>query len=131
MSKSRYITSIVLALIVLVAVTVLLSIGLEQFGFEAVLVGYMLGAIAGELIFWDTLAVRLSGIIYRISGAIFLFWLSFLTSGSPLLIILSLFLFSPIVGAAGSVFLFATSVFMLLASISFPIHLFAYSRDLY
>ena len=131
MSKARYITAIVLMLITMIAVPAFFTNGFEEFDLECISIGFMLGSIAGELIFWDTLAVRISGILYRISGAIFLFWFGFITSGSPLLIILSLFLFSPIVGAAGSVFVFATSLFGLLAAISFPIHLFMYSRDLY
>ena len=131
MSKARYISAIVLAIGIMLGLIIAFACIDYGFDFEILLFGYALGAAVGELIFWESIARRIAVLIFRIAWMIFLFWGSMLISGSPLFFILALFLFSPLVGAAASVFLFGLSLFGLIAAFTFPIHIFVYSRYTY
>ena len=127
MYKGHYFTSLVTS----VATIILFAIFLTDWDFlTRLLLGYAVGAMVGELIFWDySLATRILKFLFRIVAIIFVFWFSWFGSG-PIGVILAFLLASPLFGAMGAVISFAFSIFIPLSAVLYPIHLFVYSRYL-
>ena len=127
MRKAHYFFSIFAA----VACIILFAIFLEDTEFILrIVLGYMVGAMLGELIFWDySLATRILKFLFRIAAIIFIFWIGWFGSGI-IGIIIAFLLASPLFAAIGAVLSFAFSVFIPLSAVLYPIHLITYGRDL-
>ena len=129
MSKSRYFTAIVVAIAIFVAFNVVFNAG--YFEFELLLVSYVVAAFVGDLIFG---LESVSGAIFlffiRWVPAIFMFWLSILLSG-VIGFIIGLLGISLCFSAIGFALGLAIGIPCLISSVTFIIHIFSYSRDLY
>jgi len=124
MSKVRYFLSVAVSVATLVLFLVLLT---DWDFLMRLIIGYMMGAIMGELVFWDySLATRILKLLLRIVAIIFVFWIGWFGSGL-VGIIIGFVLATPLFSAMGAVFSFAMSLFIPLSAILFPIHLVSYA----
>lgn len=129
MSKSRYFTAIIVAIAIFIAFNV--AFNAEYFEFELFLVGYVLAAFVGDLIFG---VESVSGAIFlffiRWVPAIFMFWLSITFSG-VIGFIIGLVGISVCFSAIGFALGLAIGIPCLISSVTFIIHIFSYGQDLY
>ena len=128
MSKARYVTAIVAAVIAFLFPVIFFS---DWDLWMRLIMGYSMGSWIGELIFWDeSLSTRVLKFLFHIVAVIFVFWGSWFLSGL-LGIVIGCVLTAPLWGAMGSVLTFAFSVFGGMSLFLFPVHLAVYAQDLY
>ena len=126
MSKVRYVFGIIVA----VAAFVLFLIIDFAEGFEKVALAYLVAAAAAELIWWDSIAVRISFFLIKFMGTVFLFWFGILFS-NLIFFIIAILIAAPVFGFIGSLLAAAVTVLLGLSAIFFPIHIFTRAGDLY
>jgi len=128
MAKFRYFSAIASVFVVLgVCMAILTDL---DFGIRIV-IGLGFGFLAAELIFWEySLATRLFFFFMNIIRIIFVFWITFFTTGSLLFIIIGIALASVLFGAMGAVFSFALFLMLVMSPLLFIIHVITFATQL-
>lgn len=129
MSSGRYWGAIVLAIGSCIALTVFFMSASFEF-FESILLGLCLGAAVGELIFWDTLPMRLAKFLLIISVIPLQFAFGMLCSGLVGFII-GLMIVGPCFVAFATCVGAAIGLAGLLSLVCFPIHIFTMRDEVY
>jgi len=129
MSSSRYWGAIVLAVGSCIALMVFLMNTDWGIG-ESIIIGLGAGALIGELIFWDTLPVRLCGFFLIISVIPIRFAIGMLCSGIIGLII-GIMIFTPCLTFLVGCALVGILICGVISIVCFPIHIFAMRDEIY
>ena len=127
MSSVRYFLGIAFAVLAFIAVLIM---DLGE-GFMTKLgVAYVVAATVAELIWWDSIGVRVSFFLLKFTGTVFLFWFGILFS-NLIFFIIAIAIAAPVFGFMASVLGAAATVLLFLSAIFFPIHIFTRAGDLY
>ena len=116
MSKFRYVFGIACAIAVFIFFLVI-DIG-EGF-FTKFGVAYIFAATVAELVWWDSIAVRISFFLLKFTGTVFLFWFGILFS-NIIFFIIAIAIAAPVFGFMASVLGAAGTVLLGLSAIFFP-----------
>ena len=128
MAKFRYFSAIASVFIVLgVCMFILTDL---DFGIRIV-AGLGFGFLTAELIFWQySLATRVFLFFMNIIRIIFVFWITFFTTGSIVFVIIGFAIASFLFGAMGSVFSFALFLMLVMSPLLFFLHIITYATQL-
>ena len=127
MSTVRYFSGIAFAVLAFIAVLIM---DLGE-GFMTKLgVAYVIAATVAELVWWDSIGVRVSFFLLKFTGTVFLFWFGILFS-NIIFFIIAIAIATPVFGFMASVLGAAATVLLGLSAIFFPIHIFTRAGDLY
>ncbi|MBE6656344.1 MAG: hypothetical protein E7609_05720 [Ruminococcaceae bacterium] len=125
MSKFKYVLGLVAAI---AAFIFFFTVDFAE-GFEEIVFGYMLAASVAELIWWDSIAVKIPFFLLKFTLTVFLFWWGILFSGI-ILFIVALVIATPVFGFIASLLAGSITLLLLLSSVFFPFHAFSHARNL-